>query len=1115
MVPSSQLWTPSSCSVPPSESQNQTDETPFIGRAEPLRQVESRLRELRNGDTSLALITGEPGVGKTSLAREVTLRAGESAGVVWVRCWPDEGGPAFVPWSDVVAQLLDPAGPALDAAHASRLAGLPGGASSSEPSASPSLRDRAHALREAIDDRGPTILVLDDLHTADRPSIELLARMAQTTGRSGLLLLATARTQEIETDPTRREAFGTLLRVAHHVPLAGFDAEEMATFCESRRSGLRPGREELDSLAASTGGIPFLLEEALRGANSETSLDEVATRLSLGSRLFLQGRLDSLSPEARTLAGFLAVYGSRFSATVVSDHLPGRETKALEGLGEMTDLGILVRDGGGSTQYRFAHDLYRETLRDELSNETRHALHLEIAEGLIATARKTVGNATTIAHHLREAQPLGDVAVAGQWARRAADACMDAPSAPQAIAWLELAIDCDRRERRSPEAPSALLQQLARAHSLAGDDDAAERLLVELIDQAAGTGDPTQTAQATLLLAEIRPARGSTDLGLVGLVEDALAGLGRRSPRLRAGLLARLSTALYFEDLKRSRKLADQGLQLARSIDEPLTLCNALASARTAHWGPDQPELQLDLSRELLATARNVRDDVYLRTAFHWLATDLLRRGARLELDDLLRGWRKDATGAVDRRPMILLEFLETTRDLTAGRLDEAEKRSERLQRELEGFPASSWSENLLQFAGVQLFAIARERGRLQSLEPGVRGFAEQYPNLRIWRSGLAVLLAETGRAEEAFQELESLGENDFQSLPRDGNWVATVANCAEVAGRTRATRHARQLHALLEPLKEFHVVIGMGAASWGSVHHFLGVLEEALGDADAAVKSFQRAIAANQAAGAFGLAAYDDIHLASLLGRQPETLARAREILSESEDVASRMGSVRLTQWIETVRARLDDEETTPARSPARASRRALFRREGQLWVVGVDGAQSRLRHRRGLSQLWRLLSSPGVDFLAFDLVNEIDSTSTGQEPRATQARTGPLETADELLDDRARAEIRARLQALQEQRQEAETIRDHGRAEALRSEEESLLEALRRATGLGGRSRRTSSAAERARINVTRTLRGAIRTIGDEVPTLGAYLDRHIETGRTCRYEPDPVAPLHFDLD
>lgn len=1094
------------------DSHDPTEEAGFVGRAEPLRQAEALLGKVRSGRTVLVLLTGEPGVGKTSLAREVTQRAHDSAGVVWVRCWPDEGGPAYGPWRDVVAQLLEDAAPALDASHASRLEGLLGGepAPSAELGDTPSLRDLARRLREALDGRGPTILVLDDLHAADRASIELLARMAQTTGRSGLLLLATARTKEIQAEPTRRDAFVSVLREAHHVPLAGFDPEEMATFCASRTGGARPSPEQLQSIATSTGGIPFLLEEALRASSAETDLAEVATQLSLGSRLFLQGRLDGLSPDARQLAHFLAVYGSRFAASVVSDHFPGKEKSSLEGLGEMADLGVLVRDTGAPTHYRFAHDLYRETLRDELSNEARHTLHLEIAETLIATGRETTGDVTAVAHHLREALPLGDVAAAGRWARKAADACMDAPSAPIAISWLELAIDCNRRERRASDAPPELLQQLARAHSLAGDDDAAERMLVELIDQTARASDSVSAAEAALLLAEIRPARGSTDSGLIGLVEDALAGLGRRSPGLRAGLLARLSTALYFEDLQRSRKLADQALHLARSVGDPPTICNALVSARTAHWGPDQPDLQLKLSREALAAARRARDDVYSRTALHWLATDLLRRGARLELDALLRGWRKEATDVVDRRPIVLLDFLEATRDLMAGRLEESEKRRERLQRELEELSASSWNENLLQFSGVQLFAIARERGSLVSLEPGVRAFAEQYPNLRIWRSGLALLLAETGRVTEAFQELEALGANEFRPLPRDGNWLTTIANCAEVAGYTGATGHARQLHELLRPMKQFHVVIGMGSACWGSVHHFLGVLEEALGDTDAAVKSFQHSIASNEAAGAFGLAAQDGVHLARILGRRPETADRAQEILAENEAIARRTGSARLAKLIDSARARHADAgpDHDAARAPKR--RRALFRREGQLWVVGVDGAETRIRHRRGLLQLWQLLSSPGADFLALDLLAD----TKRKAPIASDPRTARMQTADELLDARARDEIRQRLEALREQRSEAEETHDQRRAEALRAEEERLLETVRRATGLGGRARRTSSAAEKARINVTRTIRGVIRLIAEDVPTLGAYLDRHIETGRTCRYEPDPVTPLDFDL-
>ena len=110
----------------------------------------------------------------------------------------------------------------------------------------------------------------------------------------------------------------------------------------------------------------------------------------------------------------------------------------------------------------------------------------------------------------------------------------------------------------------------------------------------------------------------------------------------------------------------------------------------------------------------------------------------------------------------------------------------------------------------------------------------------------------------------------------------------------------------------------------------------------------------------------------------------------------------------------------------------------------------------------------------------------------------------AGEVLDSEAIADYRERLAALDAELAEAEGWADTGRAARARAEREAIAEELARGVGLGGRVRRTGAAAERARVNVQRRIRGAIKKIAETLPDLGSYLDRAVKTGTFCSYEP-----------
>lgn len=189
------------------------------------------------------------------------------------------------------------------------------------------------------------------------------------------------------------------------------------------------------------------------------------------------------------------------------------------------------------------------------------------------------------------------------------------------------------------------------------------------------------------------------------------------------------------------------------------------------------------------------------------------------------------------------------------------------------------------------------------------------------------------------------------------------------------------------------------------------------------------------------------------------------------------------------------------PAPSPAApvADLRTSFVQDGEIWLLTFDGETARLRDAKGLRYIARLLAEPGREFHALDLVaGEHPSAVAEGGHAAIDSDLGPL------LDARAKAAYRRRLNEIDEDLAEACRLGDHDRAAQATLERDFLARELARAVGLGGRDRRAGSAAERARASVTRAIRLALNRVRRRHLPLAAHLDTAIRTGTYCSYRP-----------
>jgi hypothetical protein len=312
--------------------------------------------------------------------------------------------------------------------------------------------------------------------------------------------------------------------------------------------------------------------------------------------------------------------------------------------------------------------------------------------------------------------------------------------------------------------------------------------------------------------------------------------------------------------------------------------------------------------------------------------------------------------------------------------------------------------------------------------------------------------------------------------------WLSAAALLALAASLTGDERAAAQLYGRLLPYRGRLVVSGGAVIISAPVSHVLGVLATQLGLLADAISYFDEAIALEEHIGALPALAHSLDALSTTLNLRagPGDRSAAVECRRRARSIAERLGMTVLLRRMEG-----------PADEWS-------LRREGDDWILHAGDDRARLRATHGLEYLRALLAAPGRDIAALDLV------AGGAGLRTSSGGA--------VLDDAARNAYRRRLDELDAQLDAADNSGDAARATRVASERQALVDELRRATGLGGRDRKTAPEAERARVNVTRSVRTAIERITEVAPAVGMHLQASIRTGGSCRYEPAEGGPAHW---
>jgi len=878
---------------------------PFVGRASELVMLRSLVPWAKGEGRRVALVGGEAGSGKSRLVREVAAEVADRGALVLYGACDAVVHPPYGPFVEVLDHLArvtpsDELRAAVGTGGGDLARLLPDlaagtGAPPALPAADPDTeRHRLHTavtgLLERIGARRPVLLVLEDAHWADVPTLGLLRHLARAGGRVRLLLLATFRDTEGDMPDALSDTLADLRRSEDvaRLRLAGLSGEEVTEFVR-RAAGGEGGVPELArAISDMTAGNAFLVCELWRALVDGDAVEVADGTIRLRSPLAELGtpdsvrevvgrRLAGLQPATGDLLELAATAGSEFELDVLRAAAGAELLPALE---EAVSSGMIEELRSGRLAYRFTHELVRRSLYDGLSAVRRAELHLRVGEALERAGTRSVAD---LAYHFAAAAPFSGGTRGVDYnvlAARAASAGLDLDAAAEHLRIaLELGIE-------DPSERAGLLLELGTARHRAGRALDALAAFAEAAEIAVGIGDAERLAQAAIgyEVACWRPV--ITDRLAVELLERAAAALGEEPSELRVRVLGGLARALEMRGRHaRGAAVREEAVAMARAIGARAALASVLVGS---YWERGTRSTGQVLA--MLTEARDLADelgDVELRAeAMCWRVCAFVAlsdmESARREVDAV----RSTAERTAQPFTIHVAEHCDSAIALGEGRLTEAEamaERSHEWSRLLTGRDASG-------VYGIQMFGIRREQGRLAELAPVIRMLAGGSAR-GAWRPGLASLLSELGMQAEARRELAGVAADGLDAF-RVSLWLASLTYLADACAAVGDEAMAALLYPELAPYEGTNVMIGHVVACYGAGDRYLGMLAATLGEWDRAQLHFERALTLNREMGALTWLAHTAYEYGRMLLRRGRgERDRATELLGEADRLAQRIG--------------------------------------------------------------------------------------------------------------------------------------------------------------------------------------------------------------------------------
>ncbi len=875
-------------------------EIALVGRAPILEQLSAELDLAVGGDLRIALLAGEGGIGKTRIAAELAASRDDIT-VLYGRSEPDEIRP-FRLWSGLLRSAMRQAGeisPAEivggDGPTLARI--LPELVRSMElpaPGPAGDLESERRALFGAVlrmigrfSARQPMLIVLDDLHWADRSTLMLLASLAGDNPPGGILALGIYRQTELPEDSLLPE---TLINLQRRLPTLKIEVEALNTDQVGELVGERLEGGLAASLRDQTGGNPFLIEQLVRHLEETRAGDPDDAPAEL--RQIISHRVNRLPDGGPDLLRRAALIGREFDLQILMATTTRDEDEVIDLLDAAVSAGLLDESPTVPGRFSFVHALLRSTLEDELGLTRKAMVHREIGE---AIERQTGGRPESRvgekAWHFAQAGPAeADRAI--HWSTQAAEQAEARLAYDEAVDFYDGAISAARADQPVDQALLArLMLSQAKAKWKNGALQDAGDTFLEAARAARESGLPELAAEAA-----IGSRWGGWDAFDADLAEhltlmrEALEGLPADDSPLRAELMAMLGHGLYYGSgqAAEARELADQALAMIGRCDDDEAEFGVIQATSYRRWEPLRLSERLAASERMLELGERLDDAELIGQALVSRSLSLvnLGRGAEAEAD------RSRHYAMSETLPQIrtISKAMRACSWFMTGDWQDGEDLVREL--EAEGMPrgAALLVEDALRFmVRAQQGALAEHLGRLELFEAGAKGW-EMWPT---WRLGLLLAKAQAGQTDEVREAVSKMGYDGLDETRDFNNTLLPFCAVGNLlAGELDDKRGAAKLIELLGPYSGEWIIIGRIGSTLGPSDMHLGELYLLTGEHREAATALERALVSCEAMDAIPYLARTRLALANALEAlgDPDGQERRLRLRHEGEEVARRL---------------------------------------------------------------------------------------------------------------------------------------------------------------------------------------------------------------------------------
>ncbi len=846
-------------------------EGPLVGRARESEALTRWWSGARQGYARMLLVDGDAGIGKTRLVAELAQQAeSEDAVVLWGRC-DEEPLVPFQPFAAALSRYFQ----AVSADHISRmpewqlteLSRLVVRLREYAPDAGDDLgeadSDRFRffeavtATLKDIADRAPILMVVDDLHWVDQPTLLLLRHVLRSFDRTNLGIVGVCIDTEVPPEHRLRGVLADLRADGRvdTVHLRGLSRDAVAELM--RHSSAPPGLAA--ELYVLTDGNPLFLDEMirqLRDRNQASADGEAPVPPELNPpeaiRELVARRVSRQPSDVIYLLQAAAVAGREFEAGIVAEAAELGAGQRLDALDQAEESRLLRRLGEAGDRYAFTHALVREAIYGELLRGRRVRYHHKIA---VATERVHGGDlddyVNELAHHFYMGAPLADADKALRYCVSAGERSLRLLAFEEAVEHLTRGLEvAELMGDQDPTARCDALIALAEAQNRAGDGTAADANFERAAAMARANGDAERLALAALR------ANPLSYMGIVGanaehlrLLEEARSMLPEPDSSLRAMVIARLSLVMVYAAefpalgaRKRALELNTESVAMARRLGDRHTLGYALNARMHALWGIDPAPERLAAGTELGEIADDVGDDLLALHAHVWRVRELLAQGDIDATDDERRKFAARDRGPVHPLAQAYAYNVEAMMALVNGDFEEADRLGP-----LAMDTATEYNDMVFSFYGALMMWTWWQRGELAEADTVfgavIAQASTEYPS--VW-AAQALAHAEAGELDEAVATLGSLAELGWAAVAEDQTEGISLAMAAAACGSVgaRAGGHAAHIYEYLRPYTGTAVVIRAPAAACvGPADQYLGLLATAMGDLALAEVHFEAAL--------------------------------------------------------------------------------------------------------------------------------------------------------------------------------------------------------------------------------------------------------------------------------